>query len=360
MRLTERTALLMVAAALAASCGKKGPPRAPVPHGPLPPGGVEARQLGAEVRVAFTVPDRRGPQPSQALERIEVVRVEFPPGQEPPADPDAFRRRGEVIAASDLVGAPRSRESLSDRTLADATSGRVGWTLRYGVRVRDRRGRWSPLVVARDLVPVAPPPTPTRLSGEATADGVRLSWDAPSEGGPFRFHVYRAVAGEPMPERPLHREPLSESAYLDSEVETGRTYAYEIRTAAGDGLPPRESVSSAPVRVVAADRFAPAPPGKLVAVQEGPRVRLFWNPGPESDLAGYRVYRRSAEGEWVRVGTDPIDRPSFLDAEVVAGGNYAYRVTAIDRASPPNESPASEEAAVEVALDPTAGGAGIP
>lgn len=330
----------VVALALASSCGKKGPPRPPEPRGPLPPLEVEARQLGSEIWVAFVMPMPRGPEPAQQPDRVELVRVAYPPGLDPPADPDAFRRRGEVIATEAATVEPGGRVRIVDRPIGDLALGGVGSTLRYGVRVRDRRGRSSPLVVAPDLVPIAPPPPPRGLRGEATADGVRLVWDSPQADGRFRYNVYRAPAGEPFGDRPLNRDPLTTPEYLDLEVNPGGSHAYVVRTAASDGPPFLESVDAGPVEVLAQDLFPPGAPTGLVAVQEGGAVRLFWNPNPERDLSGYRIYRRSNTGPWRQFGPEIVIQPLYLDTEVEPGEHAAYKVTAVDRAA--NESAPSE------------------
>jgi fibronectin type 3 domain-containing protein len=213
------------------------------------------------------------------------------------------------------------------------------------------------LVLANDIVPVVPPLAPSALAAEATADGVRLTWQPPPGEGPFRYNVYRARAGEQVGPRPLQREPVTSPEYLDADAVNGTDYTYEVRTAATDALPLQESLSSAPVQVRAEDRFPPAVPEKLVAVQEGSTVRLFWNPNQERDLAGYRVYRSVADGSFERIGGDPVERSSFIDADVRPGLRVAYRVSAVDRATPPNESAPSESVAIEVAADPGAGGA---
>jgi hypothetical protein len=125
-----------------------------------------------------------------------------------------------------------------------------------------------------------------------------------------------------------------------------------VRRVLADGVPRRESASSVEVRLSAEDRFAPAPPTGLVAVQEGAAVRLFWNPGAERDLRGYRVFARTGAGEWRRIGPDPVLEPSLLDREVHVGERVAYRVTAVDRTTPPNESAPSEVVEVGIVDDP--------
>jgi hypothetical protein len=331
------------------SCGKKGPPLPPEPRGPLPPTQVVARQVGGRAEVYFSVPPARGNRPSQQLLRAELIRVTYSPGVEAPPDPDAFRRRGERVAAVERDALPQgARLILSDSGLDRLPGGAVGYTLRYAVRVRDRRGRPSPLVVAEDLVPLAPPGPPQGLRAEPTADGVRLVWRAPSEEGTFKYNIYRSLADGVRAESPLNTEPLTSGEFLDSEVTTGEHYLYMVRVALADGAPPRESAGSDSFEVVAEDRFAPAPPQGLVGVQEGAAVRLFWNPNRERDLAGYRLYRRVNDAGWDRIGPDPVEQPLYLDEDVRFDQRLEYRVTAIDRTDPPNEG--SPSAAVEVVV----------
>ena len=242
--------------------------------------------------------------------------------------------------------------SLADATLTALPGGGVGWILRYGIRVRDRGGRLSPLVVAKDMIPVEPPAPPSDLQAEATADGIRLRWVPPKPSDGLRYNVYRGVPGEPFGLRPTNREPVEGTEFLDSQVTSGTTYVYAVRTAASEGVPYRESVSSRAVTLLAEDRFPPAAPERLVVVQEGAAVRLLWNPNQERDLGGYRIYRRMA-GDWVHVGPDLVDRPAYLDTDVRSGQHMEYRVTALDRANIRNESAPSEAVGIEVAEEPS-------
>jgi len=173
--------------------------------------------------------------------------------------------------------------------------------------------------------------------------------------GGRRYNIYRASPGEPEPEAPLNDTPLSETEFLDGSVVVGERYVYTVRVLLAEGMPLRESASSQPVGLVAEDRFAPSAPGGLVVVQEGSAVRLFWDPGAERDLGGYRVYRRTADGPWVRI-VERVEQPTYVDGEVEVGTTYTYAVTAIDRAEPPNESERSREKVLEIAAEPTTPG----
>jgi hypothetical protein len=254
-----------------------------------------------------------------------------------------------VLAANPLESG--ARVTLDDPSWTRLAGGGIGWTLRYGVRVRDFKDRPSPLVVGRDVVPVAVPGPPRDLGAEPTADGIRATWAPPADEGSFRYNLYRAEDAEEFPERPLNGQPLGTPEYLDSKVEVGKTYRYGVRVVVGDPPPYTESATGNEVTLVAEDRFAPAAPEGLVAVQEGMAIRLFWDPGQERDLAGYRVYRRVGTASWERVGPGLVPEPLYLDPDVERGQRVVYRVTAIDRANPPNESPPSSEVVALVAAD---------
>jgi hypothetical protein len=300
------------------------------------------RQLGPEVVVRFVVSEPRGDKPAQEPVRAELIRVSYQTSTPPPADPDAFRRRGDIVGL--LEGDPLAAgeyAAIVDSTVLQLADGGVGWTLRYGVRVRDRRGRSSPLVIGVDMLPVKPIEPPVDLTGEPTADGVRLAWSPPAGVTDAEFNIYRTTPGGPEAQKPLNDEPLVEGEYLDTDAVMGRTYVYLVRAALADETPYRESLSSEPREIVAEDRFEPEAPDGLVAVQEGRAVRLFWNPNDERDLAGYNIYKRVDEGSWERAVEGWL-QSTYLDPGIGAGQQLAYRVTAIDRADPPNESSPSD------------------
>jgi len=346
-------ALLVVATLLGTGCGKKGAPRPPEPRGPLPPRRVQARQIGDQALIGFEVSRPRGTKPAQKPVRAELIRVSFGPGIVAPADPDAFRRRGDAVGALDgdpfEPGTPRR---IGDETLAGLEDGGIGSTLRYAVRVLDRRQRSSPLVVAEDLVMLSTVDAPSGLRAEPTADGIRLTWTAPPGDGPFRYNVYRFAPGEPCPLVPVNPSPLVTGELLDPETVPGRRYNYVARVVLADGRPYREGETSRPITVLSEDRFAPEAPTGLVAVQEGPAVRLFWNPNTERDLAGFRVYRRVGDASFDPIGPDLVGQPLYLDSAVDPGQRLEYWVNAVDRAEIPNESAPSASFEVIVVEEP--------
>ena len=353
----SRAAFVGLACLLLLACGKRGAPRPPEPRGPLPPGLVATRQIGHRAVVDLEVPPARGSKPAQQPVRVELIRIAYAPGVQAQVDPDAFRRRGELVGSMD--GDPLATGTLLrlvDEHLGDLADGGVGQTLRYAVRVRDRKRRSSPLVVARDLVLLSDVGRPTALRAEVTADGTRLTWQAPPGDGPFLYNLYRFAPEGREPATPLNPAPVGATEYLDSKLVSGQRYRYAVRVVLAEGQPYREGEPSGTIEVLAQDLFAPATPSGLVAVQEGPAVRLFWNPSAEKDAAGYRVQRRIGDGAWSAIGPDPVQGALYLDVDVRTGQLVSYRVTAVDRAEPPNESEPSVEVFLVVAEEPVAPG----
>ncbi|MFH1149585.1 MAG: CARDB domain-containing protein [Actinomycetota bacterium] len=93
------------------------------------------------------------------------------------------------------------------------------------------------------------------------------------------------------------------------------------------------------------DTTAPSVPANLLAAQDADGVALTWDAVPDVDLANYLIYRSAdAGGPWVLIGR--AIACGFLDARIMAGATYYYRVTALDAAQ--NESAPSQEVLIAV------------
>ena len=89
--------------------------------------------------------------------------------------------------------------------------------------------------------------------------------------------------------------------------------------------------------------FPPPMPTGLRVVWRPERTELTWNftdpLPPPSDLAGFHVYRAGpGDPEPVRLTGEPVPGRSFDDENRDPGLVYAYSVSAVDDAIPPNES----------------------
>ena len=107
-------------------------------------------------------------------------------------------------------------------------------------------------------------------------------------------------------------------------------------TVAGAGIVQSDNVSGAHqlwrfLPVTAPVEFvAPTAPGNLIATPNAESVRLDWSASPETDVAGYTVFRSETAGGPYNTIARNVTSTSFVDNTATAGGTYFYTVKAID------------------------------
>jgi hypothetical protein len=102
----------------------------------------------------------------------------------------------------------------------------------------------------------------------------------------------------------------------------------------------------------------PAPPAGLRATAGDGRVTLDWTAGTDPGLAGYRIYRRAADGSWPGTPTATATTSSWTEDGLTNGTPYTYRVTAYDTDGNESGPSASATATPESAADPVIAAAG--
>jgi large repetitive protein len=120
-------------------------------------------------------------------------------------------------------------------------------------------------------------------------------------------------------------------AYTHTGLTNGTTYTYRVDAYDAVG---NESQPSAEVSATSPDRTAPSAPTGLAATAGDRRVALDWANNTEADPAGYRVYRKNADGSWSLVTT--VTASAYTHPGLTNGTTYTYRVTADDTSG--NES----------------------
>jgi fibronectin type 3 domain-containing protein len=171
----------------------------------------------------------------------------------------------------------------------------------------------------------------------------------------FTYHLYRRSQGaqQEMDLGELSAQQVGRAyrmEFLDRSVEWEKTYLYKIAAVTVATVQGKEEQvqgdDSPEVQVFVHDVFPPAPPAGLQAVYSGtpqqPFIDLSWTPNPESDLAGYNVYRHEEGAEPVKINTELGKAPTYRDPAVQPGRRYFYSVTAVDVRG--NESGRSVEA----------------
>jgi hypothetical protein len=360
---------LAAAAALAcatvlAGCASPGEPTERKPPTPQAVTDLSAEQSGNDVVLTFTLPQEAADgRTLDEVPSIEIFRDFEPAGasasqQAPPANPtlaltipsgmvDRYSKGGharlvDTLQASDFEGHPSTTAVYMVRT-----------------RVSPKRDSQNSNAVSLRLYPAADPIGD--LKAEVTPSAVVLNWTPPQKTlvgpvtsvGPYR--IYRAEIGPP----PAGGAEASKAQpalvkigeadappFSDAQAVFGATYEYSVRSMVQYPDAAIESGHSNLVTITPKDTFPPAAPQGLVVVlvpaQEATpaHLELSWAISPETDIAGYNVYRSEEAGvQGTRQNTELLIAPAFRDMNIQPGRRYFYSVTAVDRSG--NESPAS-------------------
>jgi hypothetical protein len=363
-------AFCLVGCVLAAGCAAPGEPTARHPIVPTPVSDLAVQQSGNSFTLRFTLPSRSTDHESLPEHPgVELYRAKLSPGAAP--DKKAPWRLAYTIPSEQVDHyLKEGRVEFDDPLAPDDFAGAAGSPLAYKVRTRAVRARASAdsnVVLARAY---PPPDAPHDVKTVVLEDRIEISWAAPASASnaqpPYVYRVYRdevespaqdqAAAGKSQVKAPFALlGETAETQFQDRNFELGHTYVYSVRSVARYGSDTAESdqPASALATVTTRDVFPPAAPiGLEIAVipatpGTAAYVELSWAISPETDLAGYHVYRSEDENlPGVRVSTEILLSPAFRDMSVQPGRRYFYRVSALDRAG--NESPMSSAVLVDV------------
>jgi hypothetical protein len=204
------------------------------------------------------------------------------------------------------------------------------------------------------LVFAVPPKAPTGLTGTVTGTTTRrvaLSWTDNSV-GESQFTIQRATDANFTTGlrtfnfvNPATTAPNT-ARFTDNTVSNNTRYYYRVAavTVVGDtqtyagssGFPTMsaESISNViTVNVGTPGGLQGAPTNLQAAVQAGPQVNLTWTDGATNET-GFAIERCSGTTctNFAQIATAAANSVSYLDAAVVGGTTYRYRVKAVNGA----------------------------
>lgn len=153
--------------------------------------------------------------------------------------------------------------------------------------------------------------SPVLISVSNEEDGIELLWKS-SQGADY-YIVYRQEIGKDTALDIYDTCVLS--YYTDTAVQTGKAYKYSI-------VAVDDSSNSAFTAGTQITRIKHTEITRLTQSTDG--IFVFWS--GISGVDGYGIYRKTADSEWVKVGTEDKSSVSFKDTSVESGGEYYYAV----------------------------------
>jgi len=133
---------------------------------------------------------------------------------------------------------------------------------------------------------------------------------------------------------------LGQPAFVEKNFTFSARYYYVVRAVSRKSPALCESENSEELLVTPVDVFPPTPPAEVSYVTGGGVVLLSWTPIKEPDLLGYNIYRRQdPDAEWENINPTIVQETFYRDTTVKVGEVYYYSLTAVDKTTPPNESP---------------------
>jgi hypothetical protein len=355
---------------LTIGCASPGNPRPPSLNLPEIVTDLTAQRIGDQVELHWTTPTRT----ADGIDIKGNITAELCRQTNFASSPASSCSPLHPFAAT--PGASHAIDPLPAPLTADAPT-----LLAYRLQIFNTAGRSAGLSSPAFTAAGAAPPPVQQLHATPTRDGAIIEWQPQTTTS--LVELDRTLIGPPKDSAPTPAKPKSPlqltppnptevhlktptdqrdaGGTTDSSARKGEAYAYTAQrvhsvTLNGHHLELRSPISS-PVTLTLNDTFPPQSPTGLVAVPAGTgaSIDLSWEPGTETDLAGYHVYRQelTASNQPLessqRLTQTPVTGPAFHDATAVAGHHYAYRVTAID--APGNES-APSAPVLETATEP--------
>ena len=336
-------------------CGKKGPIEPPLARAPQAVEKLDLIQRGSSLLLTWTNPSAYlDGNPLGELPEVEIwmIKEGRAAGSAPKAwTAEEFESKAQLLTriTADQFASFRQPGATTDAELsyAHALAGDdIGQkVLTFSVRVRDMKKRVSAFAVPASLEALSPLSPPRKVRAVVHEDHIQVTWESPEqaqkEATPPRtagYNVYRSDDGNPASR--LNAAPLKKAEFPDKDFAFGRTYRYSVRTVL-ESVHPVESDDSETAEVTTEDIFPPSPPSGLTAIGGPGYIALSWEAGRESDLAGYRVWRRAAgEADFVLAASLPETASSFSDSKVEKSKRYEYAITSLDSAG--NESRKSD------------------
>ncbi len=219
----------------------------------------------------------------------------------------------------------------------------------FGLKVKDRKKKESGFSSLTPVIPRSVPMPPSELQAKMRENSIIIEWKPPEKNidsstppNVVGYNIYRESDDEEL--HRINSSLIEETSFTDGDFVYNKAYRYFVRASATKSSPYTESENSDVSEILTADTYFPHAPTGLVAITGENFVSLSWDANKETDLAGYRVWRRSEGEEEYSALTELIAENVYHDSEVEKSQRYFYAITALDVNG--NESQRSEAVSV--------------
>lgn len=172
---------------------------------------------------------------------------------------------------------------------------------------------------------------PRSFFGYLDGRKVRLFWTGLDDNAVSGYRLYRTLEADSTTWEQLTVNPLPRNMneYADSTAGDGKVYLYHLRAINDQG---KEGSPSHNVRVTVFEP-APLPPGGVRVTQGGKALTIAWTTTHQSEVTGYRIYRRSDTEAAASLSSQliPPTTISYRDTSVRSGVRYYYSVSCVDQ-----------------------------
>ncbi len=329
---------------LAGGCGFKNKP---VPPEAVVPQAIDdlrhtTNDKGVQLTWSYPVRTIKG-SVIEDISSFELYRAEIALADYCPSCPIPFTEPISVSGGASLDGETRRKVTYDSHLL------RPGH--KYFYKVRSRTSWFADSADSNIITFVwfEPAAAPAALTAKPGDRQVALTWQpvAMKTNGKDMAVKYQVLRGADGKEFTKVGEPLATTSYIDRQVNNGQKYFYTVQTLTGYKDQLAEGGVSKEVEAVPVDLAPPASPTGVTAVQTAAGIKVFWERSDAPDLAGYKVYRRTADKDsYEMIGKVAPEYTLFVDAKASESVRYYYAVTALDGATPPNESGKSKEVTI--------------
>ena len=162
---------------------------------------------------------------------------------------------------------------------------------------------------------------PTQLIAVGADGQVTLAWNIPS--GAETFNIYRSTTPGGEGSTPVAMGVAGDT-YIDTGLNNGQTYYYEVSAVDTGGESARSAEASATPSVPTSTS---SPPANLTATAGDTTATLQWIAA--DGASSYNVYRGTATGQETLLHAG-VTTTSFSDSGLTNGATYYYRVTSVN------------------------------